>query len=369
MGYSYNHTDPKGYYAELGINPDAAAHLIKQSYREQAKIWHPDYNDSEEALEKFQKISVAYEIIQDDRTRLIYDLLSEVYNSHNFPDMFSLKVFKNHKGSEDLNIRTLVMRKKGKEIKEVCNFKEAKALVLKNFLLNFWKLGDVVYNFKNLGNFGKEDFNLLAHNAVAYEGEGKFPEAYASAAQALEYANPYQQQLLKDFMSSLKISPRVRKVSWNYGVLKLTYISIPLALFSALVMAVVYSMLPKVWVEKPQDGGKINYYQEVHFRTGGETVDDVVVSKILSIPVDIEDLSMLYHLDDDTNVVYGPSKEFDVLKRLEKGHTIRVTGFSPDKLWYRVMLDNGDMGFVPAKSLKKGIGSPIPKTSKIFQIK
>ena len=64
--------------------------------------------------------------------------------------------------------------------------------------------------------------------------------------------------------------------------------------------------------------------------------------------------------------MYGPSDKFDVLTTLSQGHTVRVTGISPDKVWMRIMLDNGDMGFVHSADLVEGIGSPIPVNSQIY---
>jgi hypothetical protein len=64
--------------------------------------------------------------------------------------------------------------------------------------------------------------------------------------------------------------------------------------------------------------------------------------------------------------MYGPDKNFDVLAELSSGTTVRLTGYTPDEEWLRVMIDNGEMGFIPAGSLKKGIGKEIPENSKIF---
>ena len=64
--------------------------------------------------------------------------------------------------------------------------------------------------------------------------------------------------------------------------------------------------------------------------------------------------------------MYGPSDEFDVLATGKRGQTVRVTGYSPDEEWFRVMLDNGEMGFITKQNLKKGIGLEIPSGSKIF---
>ena len=111
---------------------------------------------------------------------------------------------------------------------------------------------------------------------------------------------------------------------------------------------------------------KINYYQEVEL-IGGRGIDDMVVAKILDIRDDLSSSRMLFHLKTaSAKVMYGPSDNFDVLTVLKDKATVRVTGISPDKAWLRIMLDNGDEGFVHADVLAEGIGAPIPSNSKIF---
>ena len=110
---------------------------------------------------------------------------------------------------------------------------------------------------------------------------------------------------------------------------------------------------------------KINYYQTIEFESGAVMADDMVANKIVNIPVDKTDEKMLYHLTREENVMYGPSDKFDVLVRAIKGQTVRLTGYTPDKIWLRVMLDDGQTGFVKSKYLKKGVGNEISKTSQI----
>lgn len=112
---------------------------------------------------------------------------------------------------------------------------------------------------------------------------------------------------------------------------------------------------------------KIAYYQEVRFNTGGETVDDMVMSKVFNIPVDSSDETMLFHITSATNIMYGPSEQFDIMEKAVKNQTVRVTGYTPDQEWYRVMLDNGEMGFIKKSYLKQGIGLAIPEGSKVFE--
>ena len=43
------------------------------------------------------------------------------------------------------------------------------------------------------------------------------------------------------------------------------------------------------------------------------------------------------------------------------------TGYTPDKKWYKVMIDNGENGYVRDNMLKKGRGNPLPPKTKIYR--
>ena len=108
MSYNY---DGMGYYRVLEVTPNAPLSLIKQQYYDRAKFWHPDHNDDPNAVEVFQKISVAYNLLKDQKKRLKYDLLSLVYEEKDFPDMDALKVYKNQQDKEDAALRVLKQRR------------------------------------------------------------------------------------------------------------------------------------------------------------------------------------------------------------------------------------------------------------------
>eukprot|EP00740_Mantoniella_antarctica_P017975 CAMPEP_0198695300 /NCGR_PEP_ID=MMETSP1468-20131203/285230_1 /TAXON_ID=1461545 /ORGANISM="Mantoniella sp, Strain CCMP1436" /LENGTH=107 /DNA_ID=CAMNT_0044450957 /DNA_START=19 /DNA_END=339 /DNA_ORIENTATION=+ len=66
----------KSYYDILGLQKDASATEVKKAYRKLAVKFHPDKNptNQEEALEKFQEIASAYEVLSDEQARRRYDM-------------------------------------------------------------------------------------------------------------------------------------------------------------------------------------------------------------------------------------------------------------------------------------------------------
>lgn len=385
MSETYN-KDSLGYYRILGVSPNTDDNMIKQKYRERAKVWHPDHNSSDEAKENFQKLSVAYDIISNEDKRLTYDLLCSAYTSSNFPPMFALKPYRNQNGKDDFDLKTISQTKvigqiiKQKIIQEdkICNYSEAIKEVFKtsisNWLLGWWSvkafpqnLKAMVKNFYNIGHNRAENYRLWLHNAVAYWQNKQIGNAYISAVIAGQYAEDSQKLLLKKLISKLGLKPKFKLKNWNMIWLQVVQLVMPLAIIMAALVplsakAVSESDLWKYFSKEKE----IVYNQEVRFSGGGSISDDMVVGKIIKIPVDLTDVSKLYHVSSDQKVMYGPAEDFDVVKKIKTGTTVRITGITPDEKWYRIMLDEGEMGFVRKEVLTPGIGNDIPYGSQIF---
>ncbi|KAJ1666299.1 hypothetical protein IW140_005221 [Coemansia sp. RSA 1813] len=70
------HTVPRRtHYAVLGVHENANAQEIKSAYYKLSKRWHPDTNKgtAEDAHKMFLKISEAYSVLGNDRSRKDYD--------------------------------------------------------------------------------------------------------------------------------------------------------------------------------------------------------------------------------------------------------------------------------------------------------
>ena len=373
--------DALGYYAVLDVEPSTDIDIIKTNYRDLAKYWHPDSNKSPDAMEHFQKLSVAYDVLKNEDSRLEYDLLSEIYDTDGFPDMKNLNILKDKNNNENPLVRVINIRKViGKLIKYtdetdkiVCSYDQAKTIVLtdslSNWFLGWWhpkafiaNIKAIINNYTSIGHNTRDNLILLVHNALAYHQEEKDRQSIISALQALNYADAYQQELINRFIKKLDVARPSKIPEWRYVTLRMFQLIVPLLIL----LCASYPLIQKYsFARYAKKENNITYFQKVNFNNGKEITDDVVVSKIFSIPVDLNDKSKLYHFSGDVNIMYGPAAKFDVMFAGKSGQTVRVTGFTPDRAWYRIMIDSGEMGFVQAKALQQGIGTEPPYGSKI----
>lgn len=377
-------TDALEYYKLLQVNQDADEETIKRAYRDLAKIWHPDYNKSPDATDIFQKLSVAYDILGNDKSRLIYDILSLVYTKDNYPDVDAMTPFKDQ--GEGINLRATNLKsvkawfgayKISSEIK-IVTYPEALRLsgkiALLNWLAGWWHPKAFFSNIKALkNNFShplsqNESCKILIHNMIAFAKDSHYVEAAKCGLQAQKFLASADKDLVAKFLAGLNVKVACPK-SWNTLGIKLVQLIVPfiLVILFLLPAAGKYANLSEadLWglFSSKQE---IDYYQQVKFGDGRESVDDVVVGKIMSIPIDKSDNSQLYHLTKDSKVMYGPSADFDVIKTLSKSTTVRLTGYTPDNVWARVMIDNGETGFVYFEDITQGIGKEIPFGSAII---
>ena len=113
--------DKLDYFKVLEVQIDSPEEVIRQKYRELAMFWHPDHNTDPQAVEMFQKISIAYDVLKDAKTRIKYALLSLIYSRENFPNLDALSLIRNMHGQEDLNLRAFrLVEITGKGISKIC---------------------------------------------------------------------------------------------------------------------------------------------------------------------------------------------------------------------------------------------------------
>ncbi len=375
--------DALGYYAALEVHPSADSSVIKRQYYEKAKYWHPDHNENPRALEMFQKVSVAYDVLKDEKLRMEYDLLSCVYGESDFPALGSLKIYKNQSGKDDKALRVLrqITVKKGnsRESKDICNIREACNMVLStsinNWLLGWWgKSGFAItkkaikFNLKEVSADNYDNLKLLIHNAVAYEQENNIEMAwiYAKQAEALAANNEYLRQRIATFADKLGFQPKktVKIPRWNSAELVRRQYLFPIFLVLCLVMSVLMLFAGQgILSLKSSEKG---YYEE-RVLSGRLVATDMVENKIMKTDSDAMSKEYLVHLTQNCTIYNGPDVRYSPMVEGKANQTVRITGYTPDKSWYQIMLDNGEMGYIEKNKTQKGIGDPVPFGSHVYK--
>lgn len=374
--------DKLGYFQVLDVQINSPEDEIRQKYRELAKFWHPDHNTDPQAVEMFQKISIAYDVLKDAKLRIKYALLSLIYSRENFPNLDALSLIRNMHGQEDLNLRAFrLIEITGKGIGHnsidkvyYCSPYEATGVIgnisKHNWTKGFWGLTAFFANIKaiiqniTLINEKSNNLQLLIHNSLVYESEGKIEEAATLALLAKEYASKEQIPFIDEYLKILNSSSFLSVQKWNFTKLVQIQLVYPIGLLLILIIGLGFAYLQEVKKHQLEDS---NLKQVVIFKNGQKTFSDVAVAKIFDIPVDIYDTQKLYHTIEETPAMHGADENFDVYKTVEKNATVRITGYTGDNKWYRVMFDNGEMAFIKANKLEQGIGNPIPLWSKIYK--
>ena len=377
-----NSFDSLNYYKILDVKYDASDELVRQKYRELAKFWHPDHNNDPKAVDMFQKISVAYDVLKDSSMRLKYNLLSIIYSSVNFPDMNALSLIRNVHGQEDLNLRAFRLAEiTGKGIGHSCIDKvyycsqyEASGII-KSITKHNWTYGflgvtaifanikAIIQNITRINN-KKDNLLLFLHNSLVYQAEGKTEEAATLAVLAKDYANDAEKNIINTYIDSLHQTSLFNLKPWNFSAYKTQQLFYPACLGCALVLIFGIWSINLYHQKSTLDSG---VKKVVIFNDGKKVYSDVAVARIFDIPVDIHDTKQLYHTTSNVDAMHGADDNFDIYKNIEEGTTVRITGHTLDKEWYRVMFDNGEMAFIKAKYLAQGIGKEIPIWSKIYK--
>jgi DnaJ-class molecular chaperone len=70
------------HYKTLGVKRDATPAEIQKAYRDLARKYHPDLNpDDKKAKEKFQKVQAAFDVLNDEKKRKMYDQFGPGFES------------------------------------------------------------------------------------------------------------------------------------------------------------------------------------------------------------------------------------------------------------------------------------------------
>jgi curved DNA-binding protein len=65
--------NPKNYYQILQVDPSASAEVIEVAYHRLARMYHPDVNREQGAIQQMQQLNEAYGLLRNPIRRAQYD--------------------------------------------------------------------------------------------------------------------------------------------------------------------------------------------------------------------------------------------------------------------------------------------------------
>ena len=321
-------SDAKGYYQILGLEAGASFDDIKQAYRKKAKELHPDYNKAPDAELRFNLLKTANDILSDNLLRNIYNIksLSEYVTSVNRKFLLDYKLC-GFCGCLTLQPRVIKNEKSASISCPQCAEK------LKN-----WQINDV------------KSKNILLEQMLVYVTSDQMEKAVITAKQALFFAT---EELEKESLNNiiLELMPNgdiayqnewIEPFKLNLKITKKHLIIFFIALLGLKAVFLITDTARKVYLPSLK---KAKLKQ-----------DNIIGQNVLSIPVDVKDETMIYHLKNNAKIFHGPASEYDLLRTLEKDTTIRLTGVVLNSSFVRIMMPDGIIGFVDSRYLKKGFG-------------
>ena len=93
----------------------------------------------------------------------------------------------------------------------------------------------------------------------------------------------------------------------------------------------------------------------------------MVDTHLMRVDSNIYDKQYLYHLTKNSIIYHGPDERYQPMREAYEGQTVRLFGYTPDKKWFKIIFDNGEMGFIQSSLLSKGIGNSVPFGSKVYK--
>lgn len=347
-------TDKKGYYAVLHLSEDAGEKEIKEAFRREVKLYHPDKNPDPTAKDVYLKLNEAYRVLTDPDARKAYD---------NVPEASADFVPCCRCGRHARQPRYILFEE-GKNLYggvfcRACASKQQFRTALKIWKRFFtapvqsWKALENTRLFKHMPP--EKNYDILMRNAAAFRREKRSEPARFLAEQARQFAMEQNERVkINLFLSALPETPR-RRESDFWKINRTDTLRVYLPLFLCLIALFVTLTTP---------------YLHGLIRPAPAPISDYRPQSVIPVRFDVLNEKLLYHtVNPQTPAYQAPVEDSGVISVLPAQTTLRLTGYVPETNWVQAMTPQGLVVFVRKGVLKRGIGKePLPYNSKILPV-
>lgn len=345
-------TDKKGYYAILHLSENAGEKEIKEAFRREVKLYHPDKNPDPKAKDVYLKLNEAYQVLTDPDARKAYDNVPEA--SADFIPCCCC-------GKHARQPRYVLFEENGvlrggvfcRDCASRQQFRSAAKIWKKIFTapVQSWSALKNNYSFKHMPP--ENNYSILMQNAAAFRREKRVDLARSLAEQARKFAKEQNQRVkINIFLNALPETPRRREPDF-WEVRWTDTLRVYLPLFLCLIVGLVMLTTP--------------YLHEL-IRPAPERISDYKPQNVIPLRFDLLNENQLYHtVAPQTPAYQAPREDSGIISLLPAQMTLRITGYVPKTDWLQAMTPHGMVIFVRKKDLKQGIGKePMPYNSKIL---
>ncbi len=347
-------SDKKGYYAILHLSRTASEKEIKDAFRREVKLYHPDKNPDPKAKEIYLKLNEAYQVLTDPDARKAYD---------NVPEASAEFIPCCRCGKHARQPRYIFFEENGtmhggvfcRDCASKQQFRSA-AKIWKQFFsapVQSWSSLKNNYSFKHMPP--EENFSVLMQNAAAFRKEKRVDLARSLAEQARKFAKEQTQRVkINIFLNALPEVPR-RKEPDFWEIRWTDTLRVYLPLFLCLIVGLVMLTTPYL-------------HELIRPQHQASRISDYKPQNVVPLKFDLLDETQLYHtVAPQTSAYQAPYTDSGIISSLPEQTTLRITGYVPKTDWLQAMTPYGMVVFVRGKELKKGIGkAPMPYNSKIL---
>ena len=172
-------------------------------------------------VKTIQKLSIAYDVVGNQQNRLIYDILSLVYNKENYPDIEAIAPYSDDDEGVDVCVVDLteviskIIGYKRAQKYKIATYKTALKLNAKvslvNWLAGWWhhkgmflNIKAIVHNFKNPVS-KHETLKIMLHNMVAYAKKSQHVLSVKCAIKAKSMLAEQDKKLVDEFISGFNV--------------------------------------------------------------------------------------------------------------------------------------------------------------------
>ncbi|MCK5296444.1 MAG: DnaJ domain-containing protein [Alphaproteobacteria bacterium] len=346
--------DRKNYYSILGLKTDATQGQIKTAYRKKAKQLHPDSNSYAGAEDKFMQLSEAYQVLRSPLQRNAYDIDKKPQKPLGKLPLQNCSWCKKVTAQPRFVIfREVVSHNFHSEAKEIsgvfcsdCAQNAAIRASFKTWVLGWWGMPfgfilTIATLWRNLlGGRKPKTINsrLLLKQAKAFQSQGEFELAKATAEQARKYTkSPFYINQINSFKAPLKgKETKTLKNNWRFFNRSFAVQLAPILMIAIISGAFSYAFRD----------------DEIKTKKSLEIVRQEEI-KVIALPENGDSEFIYQTTSEFLHVRKGPSLHFGIISTLKKYSKVRLTGLVPKTSWVRIKTKNGSSGFVLFKHLVK----------------